>query len=160
MDFRFLRKRQRTSLTVRAEVNEVFSVAIMRVRPDVPEAPGVGVVLDDLPDPRYPVESYLWVMRRRMSAAYPRYPGADRVPWLAQLHEAYAEHQLLEGADGRVCPHRGTSLAGLEPDGEGCVTCPLHGLRWDVGTGRLEPTEQVRQLANALAELPSRGGRP
>lgn len=32
---------------------------------------------------------------------------------------------------GRTCPHKGFSLEGIAPDGDGVVTCPLHGARWD-----------------------------
>lgn len=35
------------------------------------------------------------------------------------------------------CPHRGFPLAGLPVGPDGGVTCPGHGLRWHVETGRL-----------------------
>jgi Rieske [2Fe-2S] domain len=35
-----------------------------------------------------------------------------------------------------ICPHRGVSLASV-PQKKGCVTCPAHGLAWQVKTGKL-----------------------
>ncbi|HVP31657.1 MAG TPA: Rieske (2Fe-2S) protein [Myxococcota bacterium] len=35
-----------------------------------------------------------------------------------------------------VCPHLGGPLASALPDEQGCVTCPWHGYRFDVATGR------------------------
>ncbi len=34
------------------------------------------------------------------------------------------------------CPHKGVNLADIAPDRWGHVTCPAHGLRWNVRTGR------------------------
>lgn len=47
--------------------------------------------------------------------------------------------QLLENAkmDKLTCPHRGANLASV-PIKDGCVVCPLHGLKWSVTTGELE----------------------
>ena len=71
--------------------------------------------------------------KRRM----PDYPHW-RVPWLRQLERAYADTPLKPG---RVCPHKGANLSTMTPDKSGCVTCPLHGLRWNAETGRLAPVE-------------------
>lgn len=54
--------------------------------------------------------------------------------WLPSLEDAYQDAQLKPGL---VCPHRGASLASMPVDDDGCVTCPLHGLRWHVESGRL-----------------------
>ena len=53
--------------------------------------------------------------------------------WYEPLQDAYQDARLR----GHVCPHRGADLTGLPLDDEGCVTCPLHGLRWHVESGRL-----------------------
>ncbi|WP_369073969.1 Rieske (2Fe-2S) protein [Hymenobacter sediminis] len=37
-----------------------------------------------------------------------------------------------------VCPHKGARLSSCKVE-NGCVTCPLHGLRWDTTTGSLSP---------------------
>lgn len=33
------------------------------------------------------------------------------------------------------CPHMKAPLAGIAPDGDGCITCPWHGYRFDIATG-------------------------
>lgn len=73
------------------------------------------------------------VMRRmKCKRELPAYPF-HRVPWLAKLKDAYADHKLKPGM---VCPHRGLPLQGCPRDGD-VVTCPGHGLRWNVTTGAL-----------------------
>ena len=64
--------------------------------------------------------------------AWPRYPR-EKAKWLPALPAAYADHSIFPAM---VCPHRGASLNGLRVSG-GCVTCPLHGLRWNVETGKV-----------------------
>ena len=49
------------------------------------------------------------------------------------LQHAYRNHRLR----GPVCPHRGANLTGQPLDPDGCITCPLHGLRWHVRSGAL-----------------------
>lgn len=68
---------------------------------------------------------------RKCRRAMPAY--TIRPEWLAALSAAYADKALV---NGHICPHRGASLAGLPADADGCVTCSLHGLRWDVATGK------------------------
>lgn len=34
------------------------------------------------------------------------------------------------------CPHKGINLADIEPDGNGYVVCPAHGLKWNIKSGR------------------------
>lgn len=63
-------------------------------------------------------------------------PGIPKAKWLRRLEAAYANQVLKPGL---VCPHRGASLRGLPVDAEGCVVCPLHGLKWNVTTGKLVP---------------------
>lgn len=69
---------------------------------------------------------------RRQWPAYPRH----RPRWLAALSSHFANHRLGEK---RVCPHRGADLSTFAPDADGCITCPLHGLRWNVETGCIVP---------------------
>lgn len=48
---------------------------------------------------------------------------------------------LADGSSGSVplyCPHQGLPLT-AEPDADGIVTCPWHGYRYDVRTGRCAP---------------------
>ena len=58
---------------------------------------------------------------------------------IQNLATAYAGSRLVEGAHGWVCPHRGAHLGSIEPDGDGVVTCPLHGLRFCAKAGRAVP---------------------
>ena len=77
----------------------------------------------------------------------PRYIGIRRHKMLRQvsadlLHRVFAMasthggmHQLRtaycgQHLRGTVCPHRGADLRGFEPDADGMVICPLHGLRF------------------------------
>ena len=138
VDFRFLQKRQRGG-NLGPGVALEFASVITTVTPEVGE--GItGVKLEDLPNPRYPTESWWRVMRRRFQEPYPPYPSG-RVPWTEELHRAFREERLKPGL---ICPHRGASLEGMETDPEGCVTCPLHGLRWHLETGELRPPATVR----------------
>lgn len=78
-----------------------------------------------------PETSIKWRKCRRL---YPeRYPVPE-VRWMAALQQRYEGKQLT---DDMKCPHRGASLVGLAPDADGCVACPLHGLKWNCETKRL-----------------------
>lgn len=74
----------------------------------------------------------LGMRRTRCKRQYPEYPF-KRAKWLTELEDAYRESRVTSN----VCPHRGANLRGLTADSDGCVTCPLHGLRWECSTGRL-----------------------
>ena len=52
--------------------------------------------------------------------------------WPGLLECTYATKQLKHG----ICPHKGIDLTTC-PVIDGVVTCPGHGLRWNVKTGRL-----------------------
>jgi nitrite reductase/ring-hydroxylating ferredoxin subunit len=58
-------------------------------------------------------------------------------------------HQATLLAHSRICPHW---LGPLDapPDGDGCLTCPWHGLRFDAATGRSADGRALR-LAPAPA---------
>ncbi len=45
--------------------------------------------------------------------------------------------------DCRTCPHRGVPLNGL-PVRDGAVTCPGHGLRWNLATGEMVRRDGAR----------------
>lgn len=64
---------------------------------------------------------------KRELPAYPHYIAH----WQRKLEQHHAADCLRRG----VCPHRGYDLS-REPVVDGVVTCPLHGLRWDVSTGK------------------------
>lgn len=52
-----------------------------------------------------------------------------------------------------VCPHRGMPLGSL-PAPAGCVTCPLHGLTWDLKARRLMPvTHEPEKLREMFPEV-------
>jgi hypothetical protein len=73
-----------------------------------------------------------WRKCRRDWPDYPR--EIVQRNWLPKLEKAYQSKMI----DSRlICPHRGASLQGLQQDKHACVTCPLHGLRWDCKTGTL-----------------------
>ncbi len=60
---------------------------------------------------------------------------------VARGPEALAERRTVKLADGRAaqvaryCPHLGLPLD-AEPDAEGTITCPWHGYRFDVESGK------------------------
>lgn len=39
--------------------------------------------------------------------------------------------------DNMICPHRGIDLSGLEPDNEGNIVCPGHGLKFNLQSGEI-----------------------
>jgi len=83
--------------------------------------------------------------RRKCRRAMPSSEGAfalHRIGWLSKLYDAYADKILLPG---RICPHRGAPLTGLDIDVEGCVTCPLHLLRWNIKTGKLQKPNSIKK---------------
>lgn len=74
-------------------------------------------------------DTSLTFRRRRCLREMP--PHHAHLPTLEETHAA----DTLRGAC-KVCPHRGIPLASL-PAVDGVVTCPGHGLRWNVATGAL-----------------------
>lgn len=70
---------------------------------------------------------------RRMTCkrALPGFPRTA-AKWIPALECAYAGSKLKN----LRCPHRGIPLDGIAPV-DGIVTCPGHGLRWNVQTGEL-----------------------
>lgn len=85
------------------------------------------------------------LMCKRQFSAYPR----SRVPWLARLSEHHAGTCLKRN----VCPHRGYDLS-HEPVVDGIVTCPLHGLSWNVNTGSCV---QHSPSSTSIAATPAAG---
>lgn len=71
----------------------------------------------------------------REMPSYPSRIGGTLMHFVRQLENAYVSHRK---PDCQTCPHRGMPLRGL-PVSRGVVTCPGHGLRFKVGTGRLVP---------------------
>lgn len=95
---------------------------VMSDRPDLPELARVGPVV---------------YRRRKCYRLMPDFPRSPALKgWLRRLEAAYADATLKPGL---ICPHRGASLRGLPVDEAGCVVCSLHGLRWDLSTGKLVP---------------------
>ncbi len=80
------------------------------------------------------VESGSSPVLRKMKCqrAMPSYPhDAAMSAWLPQLEAVYAQCTLKN----MICPHRGLPLDGVEQHGD-IVTCPGHGLRWNIQTGK------------------------
>jgi len=72
-----------------------------------------------------------YLAKRRCRVSGWTYSPPSRPRWLDAFDKRYgkiAEPRRL--ADGRLlCPHRKVDLSSFEPDADGIVTCPLHGLR-------------------------------
>ena len=79
-------------------------------------------------------DSWFRVRRLKCKAQWPEYPRR-LARWLRDLERAYQGQKLR---NGRFCSHKGTDLSTIKPDGD-VVTCPLHGLCWNVRTGELVP---------------------
>lgn len=60
------------------------------------------------------------------------WPALPPLPWRAALEEAFVGKRMKNG----ICPHRGIPLVNC-PVVDDVVTCPTHGLRWNVTTGEL-----------------------
>jgi hypothetical protein len=73
-------------------------------------------------------------------APYPVLPTSSKRKEFAALEAAYANHRL---GPRMICPHKGADLSSVAPV-DGCVTCPLHGLTWNLKTG-----ECVRRYGEA-----------
>lgn len=76
---------------------------------------------------------------RRSAHGYPLY-GARSQQGLRRLAEAYGDRKCGRNAEGAlVCPHKGFVLSSLEPDENGRVVCPLHGLVIDTRSATVVP---------------------
>lgn len=136
IDYRFLTQKTRDHLIEKMEesnqilkINPIHSLPISVVWPlDV--AKPIQISDDRLE--HIPENSWLKVQSRQYLGPFPEYPE-HIVPWHRALSEAYADHTLVNA----ICPHQGTDLSGIEPDQEGVITCPLHGLKWRARTGRI-----------------------
>lgn len=135
VDYRFMPRRHREEADKEVEsgsrifaVNPVHSQPISRICPEGFDEP---VIMEEAG--KIAPEKWIQVMKREYTGPYPEYPSRF-VPWIDELRDGYRERQLI---DGIICPHQGTDLTGIEPDAKGFVTCPLHGLCWDLKTGRM-----------------------
>ncbi len=89
------------------------------------------------------IVSQLRLLRRRCCREMPDHPAhnwrstreSSHEPWFPKLHAAYVGRSAIRTDKGLVCPHKGFPLSGLPEDALGCVTCPLHALRFSVDTG-------------------------
>lgn len=75
-----------------------------------------------------------WASRkcRHAMTEFPTY----HMPVVAmQRHLAGVQCQRHE--TGWVCPHRGFRLGSIEPDSNGIILCPLHGLQIDAASGKV-----------------------
>jgi hypothetical protein len=73
------------------------------------------------------------IVYRRMKCKreMPQYPR-HIARWMPTLCAKYKGSRLVNGK----CPHKGIDLSGCVPV-NGVVTCPGHGLMWDVETGKM-----------------------
>lgn len=87
------------------------------------------------------LDAYMGPVPRRMRCKrkMPHFPR-DLVSWLPQLEAAYTGCTMKN----MICPHRGLPLVDCEQK-DGVVTCPGHGLRWNIATGKLH-TMQARNF--------------
>ena len=141
VDFRFLDARtKRRAAAKDIEGAEVYSLPVSAIWPEDYDSTSRHrsgyITVSSIPsaDPVIDSSRYLRVKRSRCKADYPGSPFT--LPWLRELERAYADTRLKAGL---ICPHKGADLSTFEPDERDCVTCPLHGLTWNVRTGELVP---------------------
>ena len=85
-----------------------------------------GSVNSDLPEPV--------IRRRKFRGDFEEIIGVyPPAPWKRQLQIAYQDYRLKKDM---ICPHRGLSLKSCQIIND-VVTCPGHGLCWNVKTGKL-----------------------
>ena len=126
VDIRFLSEAQVRRIERKQHYEHIESVAA-----GFPLATSrIGVTPDPHPEP---------VLRRltcrRAGNDYPRFAAVSH-RGLKALASAYAGRRCGRNAAGlMVCPHKGFVLGSLEPDKDGRVVCPLHGLVIDVAAG-------------------------
>lgn len=90
------------------------------------------IYLDFFKGPLHEVSSPLVNRRRRLKRQMPEYPMV-KMRWHEDLETCFRAHVL---GKRMLCPHRGVPLKG-QPVRDGIVTCPAHGLQWNVASGRL-----------------------
>ncbi|MBN8826465.1 MULTISPECIES: Rieske 2Fe-2S domain-containing protein [unclassified Spirosoma] len=80
-------------------------------------------------------EHILRIETRRMKCKrdFRDYPS-QIAPWFTKLQEKYAHTTAKNGR----CPHKGFDMTTIKPDAEGCITCPLHGLKWNATAWKLQ----------------------
>ena len=66
--------------------------------------------------------------RRKCYRAMLEFP-TDRAVWHWALRNKYAGAKLINYR----CPHQGADLRSMQADGDGCVQCPMHGLKFQNG---------------------------
>lgn len=83
------------------------------------------------------------VRRIKCRRTMPTYPNELVARgWGPKLNAAYKDCRM----QNMTCPHRGLPLDGCETHGD-VVTCPGHGLRWNVKTGELVTDGIAERLA-------------
>ena len=168
LDWRFLSKKQMEAIRTNGygswkapRETEVFINIISDIHPDLGaewarhnhRRPNIGWdILEDLPTVTIPTQTYLKLKPRRYNGEYPPYAEEFMMNyWLPALEQAY-RHQRIK--PNLICPHKGGDMNG-SPVVNGTVTCPLHGLRWDLQTGKLslreDDEEQVDEDASHLS---------
>ena len=141
VDYRFLPRAMRAEADAGPHsifnINAVHSTPISTVWPEGADSP---ISLDDGDIRDWPDQSWMRLDELAYQGPYPQYPG-QFVPWLRDLHGFYRDATLKGG----ICPHQGADLRGIEPDAQGIITCPLHGLRWRADNGRIAAPPVPRQ---------------
>jgi hypothetical protein len=61
-----------------------------------------------------------------------------------KMWDNYLGKQCPKGPQGWICPHKGLALGSIQPESDGTIVCPLHGLRIDATSGIVVPTVQSR----------------
>jgi nitrite reductase/ring-hydroxylating ferredoxin subunit len=90
-----------------------------------------------------------WARRKCYRADVP-YRHGHREP-IKALQDGYAGQTARHVRTGWTCPHKGFPLGSIDPDADGIITCPLHGLRIRASDGQCLPA--TRRAAKGVVEM-------
>ena len=97
-------------------------------------------------EPTTPTRSWYRRLKRAAYIAQPvRWSAIGTRHWHRRMEDAVRGCAMHMAEDGsRTCPHRGTDLTSVEPDQNGIIECPAHGLHWNARTGDLVPRPEFK----------------
>ena len=93
---------------------------------------------------RVPIGEAPLLRRRLCHRRMPADAWAPAPAWHSVLTRVYRDRVI--DLERPVCPHRGIPLDGLPCTRRGVVTCPGHGLRWNLRTGKIVTRGPSRRL--------------
>lgn len=91
--------------------------------------------------------------RRRCHRSHAPYQFGH-TPQVGGLREHFAGTRCKSNRHGWVCPHQNWPMGSLEPDADGVITCPLHGLRVRAADGLVLPSDRTATGGSGSTSAP------